>query len=66
MDRATKEVFNAWFDVYKKAVLKFKILKENTYNIDKSRFLIRTIELTCIIFNLTLCTKHQSYLGYQE
>ena len=33
---------------------------------DKSGFSIGTIESTCIIIDLILCTKYQVYLGRQE
>jgi hypothetical protein len=66
MDGATKEVFDAWFDAYKKAVLGFKILKENTYNMDESGFSIGTMESTRMIFDSTLRTKHQAHPGRQE
>ena len=63
MDRATKLVLEAWFDMYNKLVQKEKIKQENIYNIDKSGFSIRTIESTCTIIDLTLCTKYQVHLG---
>ena len=46
MDGATKPVLDAWFNAYKKVVQDQGIKQENTYNIDKSRFSIGTIELT--------------------
>jgi hypothetical protein len=49
---------------YNKLVQQEKIAQKNTYNINKSRFLIRIIESTCTIINLTLCIKYQVYLKY--
>ena len=46
MDRATKPVLDVWFDMYKKVIEDLGITQENIYNIDKSRFLIGTIEST--------------------
>jgi hypothetical protein len=66
MDRATKLVLNAWFNAYQKVVKEQGIKQENTYNIDESGFSIGTIELTYIILDSTLCTKHQAYPGQQE
>ena len=66
MDRATKPVLEAWFDMYNKLVQKEKILQENIYNMDKSRFSIGTIESTCTIIDSSLCTKYQVYPGRQE
>ena len=66
MDGATKPVLEAWFDAYNKLVQKEKILQENIYNMDKSRFSIGTMESTCIIIDSTLCTKHQAHPGRQE
>ena len=66
MDGATKLVLNAWFDAFQKVVQEQGIKQENIYNIDKSGFLIRTMESTRIIIDLTLCIKHQAHLGRQE
>ena len=63
MDGATKSVLEAWFDAYQSIVREFKILEKNIYNIDESRFSIGTIELTRIIIDTTLRTKHQVYPG---
>jgi hypothetical protein len=66
MDRATKEVLNAWFDAYKKVVQDCKITQGNTYNMDESGFSIGTMESTLIILDSTLRTKHQAHPGRQE
>jgi hypothetical protein len=58
MDGATKDVLDAWFDVYKKVVQEQGIKPGNTYNMDESGFSIGTMESTRIIIDSTLCTKH--------
>src|ERR1700709_828052 len=66
MDRATKPVIDVWFNMYKEIVKIQKIKQGNTYNIDKSGFLIGTIESTRIIIDSILCTKYQAHPGRQE
>jgi hypothetical protein len=66
MDRATKDVLDTWFDVYKKVVQEQRIKPGNTYNMNESGFSIRTIESTRIIIDSTLCTKHQAHPGRQK
>jgi hypothetical protein len=61
IDRATKLVIDAWFVAYNEIVKTQNIKPYNTYNIDKSSFLIRTIDLTRIIINSMLCIKYQAY-----
>jgi hypothetical protein len=58
MDRAIKPVLDTWFNIYKKVVQEQGIKQKNIYNIDESGFSIQTMELTQIILNSTLCTKH--------
>jgi hypothetical protein len=43
MNGVTKEVLKGWFNVYKSLIIELKIKNYNTYNIDKTRFLIRTM-----------------------
>jgi len=66
MDRATKSVLKAWFNIYQSIVQEFKILEKNIYNMDKSGFSIRIIELIQIIIDTIFCIKHQVYPGHQE
>jgi len=58
MNRITKSVLKIWFNIYQSIVQEFEILEKNIYNIDKSRFLIGTIELIQIIIDIILCTKY--------
>jgi len=58
MDRAIKSVLDTWFNIYKKVVQEQGIKQKNIYNIDESGFSVGTMELTQIILNSTLCTKH--------
>jgi len=58
MNKIIKSVLEIWFDIYQSIIWEFKILEKNIYNIDKSRFLIRIIELIQIIINTILCTKY--------
>jgi hypothetical protein len=43
MNGVTKEVLKGWFNEYKSLIIELKIKNYNTYNIDKTRFLIRTM-----------------------
>jgi hypothetical protein len=43
MNGVIKQVLKGWFDAYKSVITELKIKNYNTYNIDKTRFSIRTI-----------------------
>ena len=58
MDGTLKPVLEAWFNAYQDIVREFKIKEKNTYNMDETGFLISTMELTRIIIDSTLRTKH--------
>ncbi|ODQ74015.1 hypothetical protein LIPSTDRAFT_69545 [Lipomyces starkeyi NRRL Y-11557] len=66
MDGATKPVLDAWFDAYRTVIQEYKIMQENTYNMDESGFSIGTMESTRIILDSTFRTKHQAHPGRQE
>ncbi|ODQ71458.1 hypothetical protein LIPSTDRAFT_73139 [Lipomyces starkeyi NRRL Y-11557] len=66
MDGATKPVLDAWFDAYCMVIQEYKIMQENTYNMDESGFSIGTMESTRIILDSTFRTKHQAHPGRQE
>ena len=66
MDGATKPVLEAWFNAYESIVQGYKILEENTYNMDESGFSIGTMESTRIVIDSSLRTKHQAHPGRQE
>ncbi|ODQ70295.1 hypothetical protein LIPSTDRAFT_333558 [Lipomyces starkeyi NRRL Y-11557] len=66
MDGAAKPVFDAWFDAYRTVIQEYKIMQENTYNMDESGFSIGTMESTRIILDSTFRTKHQAHPGHQE
>ena len=51
-------MLTTWFNAYKKIVYKLDIHNENIYNIDEIGFLIKTMESTRIIINLTYYIKH--------
>ena len=61
MDGVTKQVVMDWFNAYKDLVTRLGIEKHNVYNMDETRFSIRTMESTRIIVNLTLRTRHQAH-----
>ena len=56
-------VVNKWFDALKDILIQMKIEEKNIYNIDETRFSIRTIESTRVIIDSTLCIRYQVYLG---
>ncbi|ODQ69180.1 hypothetical protein LIPSTDRAFT_76430 [Lipomyces starkeyi NRRL Y-11557] len=64
MDGATKPVLDAWFDAYRTVIQEYKIMQENTYNMDESGFSIGTMESTRIILDSTFRTKHQAHPGH--
>jgi hypothetical protein len=61
MNRVTKEVLKAWFNIYKSLIIEQKIKNYNTYNIDETRFSIRTMQSTRIIMDLSLRTHFQAH-----
>ena len=58
MNGVTKQVVVDWFNAYKDLVTRLGIKKHNVYNMDETRFSIRTIESTRIIVDSTLRTRH--------
>ena len=62
----TKEVLKGWFNACKSLITELKIENYNTYNMDETRFSIRTMQSTRIIVDSTLRTRFQAYLGQQE
>jgi hypothetical protein len=63
MNGVTILVVKAWFDAYKDLLIQMKIKEKNIYNIDETRFLIRTMDSTRVIMDLTLHTRFQAHLG---
>ena len=60
------DVLQKWFDVFQKEVLEDpEVLLEDIYNMDKSRFCIRTIKAERIIINAKIWTKLQAQPGCQ-
>ena len=66
MNGVTKEVLKGWFNAYKSLITELKIEPHNTYNMDETGFLIRTMQSTRIIVNSSLRTRFQAHLGRQE
>ena len=46
MSGVIKEVVKGWFNAYKDLMTRLYIQEQNIYNIDETRFLIKTIEST--------------------
>jgi hypothetical protein len=61
MNGVTKEVLKGWFNTYKSLITELKIENYNTYNIDETGFLIRTMQSTRIIVDSMLCTRFQAH-----
>jgi hypothetical protein len=59
-------VLKGWFDAYKSVITELKIENYNTYNMDETRFSIRTMQSTRIIVDSTLRTRFQAHPGRQE
>jgi hypothetical protein len=66
MNGVTKQVLKGWFDAYKSLIIELKIETHNTYNMDETRFSIRTMQSTRIIVDSTLRTRFQAHPGRQE
>jgi hypothetical protein len=61
MNGVTKQVLKGWFDAYKSLTTELKIKNYNIYNIDETRFSIRTMQSTRIIVDSSLRTCFQAY-----